>query len=88
MQSRESGICATRGKGFLKDYPDVIIESVYDEHAVINNKEFSKIINIKDKVRIVPNHICPVCNLYDKAYFISGDDVVGDYHVLARGKMY
>jgi len=87
MQERTKGICATPGKGTIKEYPDVHIFGVYDEHTIIYNKAFRDQVNVGDKVRIIPVHICPVCNLYDSAVLISGDEVVDEIPILCRGKM-
>jgi D-serine deaminase-like pyridoxal phosphate-dependent protein len=38
-------------------------------------------------VRIVPNHVCPVSNLFDKVVFIDGDEVLGAVGVDARGRV-
>lgn len=87
MQGRDVGICATPGKGTLLEYPDVHIHGVYDEHAIIYNAKFREKVQVGDRVRIIPVHICPVCNLYDEAYLVSGNEVVGKIPVLARGKL-
>jgi len=87
MQSRTEGICATPGKGTLPDYPDVFIDSMFDEHAIILNRAFHDQVNIGDKVRIIPVHICPVCNLYEKAFLIEDDEVVGDVEIACRGAL-
>ena len=87
MQSRTEGICATPGKGTLPDYPGVFIDSMFDEHAIILNRDFHDQVNIGDKVRIIPVHICPVCNLYEKAFLIEGDEVVGDVEIACRGAL-
>jgi len=87
MQERTEGICATPGKGTLVEFPDVHIHSVYDEHAIIYSKMFRDSVQTGDKVRIIPVHICPVCNLYDTAWLVDGDDVVGELPVLCRGKL-
>ena len=42
---------------------------------------------IGDKVRIIPVHICPVCNLYDKAYLLDGDEVTAELDVACRGRL-
>lgn len=86
-QERTVGITKTPGKGTIWDYPEVHIFDVYDEHAIIYNKKFHDTVNIGDKVRIIPVHICPADNLYEKAYLISGENVVGEYPVLCRGKL-
>jgi len=40
-----------------------------------------------DKILVIPLHIRPVCNLYDRAWLISGSDVIEEIPVLCRGKM-
>jgi len=87
MQSRNEGICATTGLGYIKDSDGVHISQAFDEHAIIYNEAFRNEVSIGDKVEIIPNHICPVCNLYDEAYLVSGGEVVEVVPVLARGKL-
>ena len=87
MQERTIGICATPGKGTIMDYPETYIDSVFDEHAIINNKMFRFEVEIGDKVRIIPVHICPVCNLFESAWLISGEEVIEEIPILARGKL-
>ena len=87
MQSRTAGICATPGKGTLPDYPGVFIDSMFDEHAIILNRGFHDQVQIGDKVRIIPVHICPVCNLYENAYLIEGDEVVEEIPIACRGAL-
>lgn len=87
MQERSKGICATPGKGSIKEYPGVYIHSVFDEHAIIYDKQFRDSVRIGDKVRVIPVHICPVCNLYESAALISGREVLREIPVLCRGKM-
>ena len=38
-------------------------------------------------MEIIPVHICPVCNLYEKAYLVSGGEVVEELPILCRGKL-
>ena len=85
MQERTEGICATPGKGTILEYPDTHIDEMYDEHAILYHQAFHDSVRIGDKVRVIPVHICPVCNLYDTAYLVSGGEVVEEIPVLARG---
>lgn len=85
-QSRTIGICATLGNGLVKNSDNIRLSRVYDEHGLINNRDFSKKINVGDKIEIIPNHICPVCNLYEKAYLVSGGNVLREVAILGRGK--
>lgn len=87
MQERQTGICASGGKGRILEDTDVKIDAMFDEHAIIHNKEFRKKVNPGDKVRVVPAHICPAVNLYDTAYFYSGETVTDEVPVLCRGKL-
>ena len=86
-QTRKEGNCATKGLGYIKGYDNVYIYDVYDEHAIIYNEKFRNQVKVGDKVEIIPNHICPVCNLYDKAYLVSDGEVVEEIEVKCRGKL-
>ncbi len=87
MQERHKGITSTKGKGTLIDFDDTYIDKMFDEHAIIINEEFSKKVVVGDKVKIIPVHICPVCNLYEKAYLISNNQVVEEIEISCRAKL-
>ncbi|MCQ2359815.1 MAG: alanine racemase [Phascolarctobacterium sp.] len=86
-EDRDGGICQTNGKGTILEYPETHIEANYDEHAIILDKNFHDNVVVGDKVRVIPNHICPVCNLYEKAYLIEGDEVVDELDIACRLKL-
>lgn len=86
-QTRSKGFCATKGLGLIKGWDDVTIFDVYDEHAIIYHKEFRDAVRVGDKVEIIPNHICPVVNLHEKAYLVSEGEVVDVIPVECRGKL-
>ena len=44
-------------------------------------------MKVGDKVRIIPVHICPVCNLYDSAYLVSGGEVKEKVPILCQEKL-
>ena len=87
MQERKGGICGIEGLGTLPDYPGVVIDRMSDEHAVIENRDFASKVSIGQKVRIIPVHICPVCNLYDNMYLARGGEVVSELPIACRGMM-
>ncbi|MCI9485453.1 MAG: D-TA family PLP-dependent enzyme [Lachnospiraceae bacterium] len=87
MQERTAGICATPGKGTILEHPETHIDSVFDEHAILYDKEFHDRMGIGDKVRVIPVHICPVCNLYDRAYLISDGEVIQELEIACRGRL-
>lgn len=85
-QNRPTGICATKGFGAIKGAEHINIENLFDEHAVLNSAEFRDMVEIGDKVVVIPSHICPTVNLYDKAYLVSCGKVIGTLPVECRGK--
>jgi D-serine deaminase-like pyridoxal phosphate-dependent protein len=43
--------------------------------------------SIGDRVTVIPNHICPVVNLFDRMTLVDGDRVTGTWPVAARGRV-
>ncbi|MBM2813574.1 MAG: D-ser dehydrat protein [Ignavibacteria bacterium] len=56
-----------------------------EEHGII---EFDT-CNFKfgERVRIIPNHACTVCNLFDYAFLVDGQEVLEIFQIEARGKV-
>jgi D-serine deaminase-like pyridoxal phosphate-dependent protein len=87
MQRREGGICHTVGFGALKACPEVRLSRLFDEHAILEDHNFSAQVALGDKIEIVPNHICPTVNLYDSIYLVAQGQVIRKITVLCRGKI-
>lgn len=85
MQNRPAGMCATEGLGLVKHSHGVHVAGLFDEHGIINDASFRRQVAVGDKIEIIPNHICPTCNLYEKAYLVSGGTVLMEIPVLCRG---
>lgn len=86
-QTRTKGLTQTKGLGKVKDYEDVFVSSVFDEHAIIYHEGFRQTVQIGEKVQIIPNHICPAVNLHEKAYLIQDDEVVEELDIACKGKL-
>jgi len=84
--TREGGICGTPGYGLLKGFDGLRIGKLYDEHGLVYGREANKRISLGDRVEIIPNHICPACNLYDRMYLVEDGLVVDELPILCRGK--
>ncbi|MFZ5943228.1 MAG: D-TA family PLP-dependent enzyme [Bacillota bacterium] len=84
--ARNKGICYTPGFGLLKGTEEIRLNKLYDEHGLINNQELNQRLAIGEKVEIIPNHVCPTCNLYDKIYLVDNEEVVEELPILCRGK--
>jgi D-serine deaminase-like pyridoxal phosphate-dependent protein len=62
------------------------IARLSEEHGWIERSGDAN-LRIGDRVRIVPNHACPVANLADQLVVVSGSNVVAHWPVTARGKV-
>jgi D-serine deaminase-like pyridoxal phosphate-dependent protein len=86
------GFGATRGYGLVfpsleADTPDpsIVIERLSEEHGVARVLP-SCPLKVGDRVRILPNHSCPVTNLADELLLVEGTAVVDRLPVAARGR--
>lgn len=76
-----TGYGAVRELGFAKLY------SANEEHGFLDISEVNDKPVVGQMLKIVPNHVCPVVNLFDKVVFVRGNEVIGAVPVDARGKV-
>ena len=81
---RQEGVCRTRGYGLLVDY-GLPIMRVSEEHGVIEGAG-TEALEVGQKVRILPNHICPVINLSDEVALVQDGALLEFLPVAARGR--
>ena len=76
------------GHGYIREYPDAVIHSLSEEHAVV---DLSACTGAKpaigERVRVVPNHACVVTNLFNTVHGLRGERVERVFTVEARGLM-
>jgi D-serine deaminase-like pyridoxal phosphate-dependent protein len=63
-----------------------VLDRLSEEHGVMVLDPDEK-LEIGDRVRIIPNHACPVINLSDKAYGIRGGKIESELIIAGRGKV-
>ncbi|MCB1489172.1 MAG: alanine racemase [Bauldia sp.] len=73
------------GYGVVHALGDAPIYGVNEEHGYLDISKLAIKPKVGDLVRITPNHVCPVSNLFDRVVFIRGDKVLGAVKVDARG---
>jgi D-serine deaminase-like pyridoxal phosphate-dependent protein len=56
-----------------------------EEHGFLDISGAATKPKVGDLVRVTPNHVCPVSNLFDKVAVIRGGEVLGLARVDARG---
>ena len=86
-KSLTSDTLGLQGFGRIVEYPDAAIVSLSEEHGVVDLSNSKAKPEIGEMVRIIPNHVCPVSNLFDEVTFVRGDNVVETVPVAARGKV-
>ena len=84
-KSLGSDRCDAPGMGHLVEYPDAIITTLNEEHGTIDLSACANKPAIGEKVRIIPNHVCLVSNLFDQVNLIRQDQVEATVPVNARG---
>jgi D-serine deaminase-like pyridoxal phosphate-dependent protein len=84
IDQRSSGVLKTKGFGLIKNFPDLLIKKLSDEHAVITPGNSLK---IGDRIEIIPNHVCPTVNLYNTAYGVKNGKIEKILTITARGRI-
>ncbi|HEY6058899.1 MAG TPA: alanine racemase [Candidatus Limnocylindrales bacterium] len=74
------------GYGLLPDYPAAIVARLYDYHGAIVAPDGAPPPARGELVSIVPNHICPVVDLFDAFWLARPDGTVERWPVDARGR--
>ena len=86
LASDRAGVApAVEGHGYVIDHPDWEIKSLSEEHGATTITPDDP-VRIGDRVQIIPNHICPVINLFDSMTVTQGESVLDEWVVAARGK--
>ncbi|MBD3184723.1 alanine racemase [Candidatus Poribacteria bacterium] len=73
--------------GLVKGKPHLHLIRAYEEHGVFSVKPDGRKPEVGDKVEIIPNHVCPVVNLFDYVTGVRNDIVETRWEVAARGKL-
>ena len=75
------------GHGHIIGYPNAIVTGLSEEHAVVDLSACDAKPVVGDTVRVIPNHVCVVSNLFDRVYLIRGDQVERQATVTSRGRL-
>ena len=78
------GFTPAPGYGLVLDHPNLLIERLSEEHATVKVIDGATSLEPGDRVRVVPNHSCPVSNLTERAWLAS--DTVEALPIAARGR--
>lgn len=74
----------TVGFGFVPGFPDLTVDRLFEEHAVLTS-ESPIDLKIGAHLRVVPNHACATANLHERMLIVEDGEVVDIWPVDARG---
>jgi D-serine deaminase-like pyridoxal phosphate-dependent protein len=80
-----SDLLGLTGYGAVSELGQAIVYEVNEEHGYLDLAAAAVKPAIGDRVRVLPNHVCPVVNLFDRVAIVDGEDVLGFVRVDARG---
>jgi D-serine deaminase-like pyridoxal phosphate-dependent protein len=74
------------GHGAIVGFPDLVIERVNDYHGIVAAPANRPRPALGQVVAIVPNHVCPVIDLFDTVLAMEEDGTTAEWRVDARGR--
>ena len=80
-----SDLFGMEGYGEVRSLGGALVYSLSEEHGFLDISKVNGKPKVGDLVRVTPNHVCPVSNLFDKVVLVRGDEVLGAVKVDARG---
>jgi D-serine deaminase-like pyridoxal phosphate-dependent protein len=84
-KSLTSDLVGLTGYGEVRALSGAPVYSMSEEHGFLDISKVNDKPKVGDLLRITPNHVCPVTNLFDKVVFVRGAEVLGAVKVDARG---
>lgn len=73
------------GHGLILEYPDAKIYGLSEEHGHVDFSACAARPAIGERVTVLPNHCCPVSNLFDRVAGVRKGEVELTWRVAARG---
>ena len=80
-----SDLLGLQGYGIVRELGDAPIYAANEEHGFLDVTQSPIKPVVGDLLRIIPNHVCPVSNLFDHVVFVRGGKILGSSRVNARG---
>lgn len=82
-----SDLLGQEGYGQIIGHPQARITSLSEEHGILSVPPTAT-FTVGERLLILPNHACPVSNLFDQVHFCRGGRFIHSQQVEARGKVY
>lgn len=75
------------GHGYVVEHPNAKIIALSEEHGTLDLSDSVSKPMIGETIRIIPNHCCPVSNLFDRVNLMRNGELVQTLEVAARGRV-
>ncbi len=73
--------------GRVIEAPEAVCYSQNEEHGYLDLRKCRRDLQVGDRLRIVPNHVCVAMNLHEQVYGVRGEAVEQVWRVEGRGKL-
>jgi D-serine deaminase-like pyridoxal phosphate-dependent protein len=73
------------GFGFIREYPEAVIERCNEEHGWTNVSKSARRPKVGERVSVIPNHVCVVINMHNRLYGVRKGVVEVEWPVAGRG---
>lgn len=73
--------------GLILEYPKARIHKMSEEHGFLELSSCMTQPEIGDIVRVIPNHVCVVVNMFDQLIAVRDNKIVDVFSVTARGRL-
>lgn len=73
------------GHGHVAGRPEIAVAKLTEEHGQLEFPAGTPIA-VGQRLEIIPNHVCPAVNLFDRAYGVRNGRVVCEINITGRGK--
>jgi D-serine deaminase-like pyridoxal phosphate-dependent protein len=75
------------GYGYVIEAPDAKLIKLNEEHGYLDISGSSHQFRVGEVLTVIPNHACTCVNMHDHVFTLRNDEVVGSWHIAARGKI-
>ncbi len=73
--------------GRVMEAPGTRFHKMNEEHGFLDTEKSERPLQLGEKLRIIPNHVCVVMNLHELIYGVRGETVEKIWKVEARGRL-
>ena len=80
-----SDLMGLDGHGLILEYPGARLYELSEEHGNVDFSDCPEKPAIGDRVTVIPNHCCPVTNLFNEIVAVRNGTVETIWPVAARG---